>query len=86
MAIAERKVDGATVYEVTLTTLMINSRTITLPKAPKAPEKVTLDVIGGSAQSLNTDFVVSAASIQWTAMGLETVLSVNDKVRIIFHD
>lgn len=83
MAIAERKFDGAVVYEVTIDNTIYNSKTVTLSVQPSTPDRVILDVIGGSAQSLNTDFKLNGSNIEWGQMGLEAMLSVGDKIRII---
>jgi hypothetical protein len=76
---------SAEIIEVLLTATDISNKYITLPFAPYNPIKVTLDVIGGTAQTQFVDYQIINTTLLWNAMGLETILSVNDKLRIVYY-
>ena len=57
-----------------------------LDGTPASSYNVALDLIGGTAQSLNGDFGVDGTRIVWdsTAYGLNGELATNDIVRVIY--
>lgn len=59
----------------------ISNKQITLPAAPVSATKVMVDLIGGSAQQYGTDYSVSGTTLSWSALGLESVLTVGSVIR-----
>jgi hypothetical protein len=76
---------SAEIIEVLLTPTDISNKYIMLPFAPFNPLKVTVDVIGGTAQTQFVDYQILGLTFAWAGMGLETILSVNDKLRIVYY-
>lgn len=86
MAISHRRKISADVYDVVLTNADIEATYLVLPlPLPSDPQKITVDVMGLGAQSQYVDFIVTSGKIQWTAMGLETIVSTGDRLRITYH-
>jgi hypothetical protein len=85
VALASRIRTSADVYEITVSALDISNKYAALPAAPYSVPKVTLDVIGGTAQTQFVDYIIVGTTLIWNAMGLETILSVNDKIRIVYY-
>jgi hypothetical protein len=63
-----------------------SAKAFDLDGTPVSGYNVALDLIGGTAQSLNGDFGVDGTKIVWdsTAYGLNGQLSTNDIVRVIY--
>ena len=85
MATASKIRINTEVIEVTISATNIANKFITLPSQPFNPLKVTVDVIGGPAQQQFVDYIINVNTLSWNAMGLETVLSVNDRLRIVYY-
>ena len=85
MATAAKIRTSAEVIEISVTSTDIANKYITLPYPPFNPLKVTLDVIGGTAQKQFVDYIITSNILSWNAMGLETILSVNDGLRIVYY-
>lgn len=78
-------IDNAYIVEViVLTAGEATAKAITLSNTPSDPNKVTLDLIGGTSQQFGLDFTVSGAILSWDGFALETVLTIGDKLRVIF--
>jgi hypothetical protein len=73
------------VENVLLTSLDITNKQITLSQTPLNPLEVVLDIPSGITQAYGLDFIVSANVLDWDGYGLETILSQNDRLRIIYQ-
>ncbi len=84
--------DGETLDTLAAATEQVEYRTIsgaessakqlTLTATPTSAAKVMLDVIGGGAQEYSVDYTVSSATLSWSGLALDGVLSSGDKLRI----
>lgn len=61
-----------------------SAKQLVLTEVPTDPEKVTLDLIGGTSQQKNLDFDVLGSILTWNGFALETVIEEGDKLRIIY--
>lgn len=88
MAVATRRLPSASIYEVTLSNMDVLSSFIYLPGAvPADTTRVAIDVVGLGPQSMNVDYVITIdGRLLWNAMGLDTVLSAGDKLRIVYFN
>ena len=69
----------------TITSTMISTKSLTLTKTPTIPSQVLIFPIGGIIQSVfNDDFFVEGNVISWAGKNLEFLLSVDDKVVVLF--
>lgn len=75
-----------TVVYRTLDTTEASNEQVVLAANPSSPTQVAMDLIGGTAQSLNGDFGVSDSTVRWdsTAYNLNGMLLLGDKIRIIY--
>jgi hypothetical protein len=78
-------IDNAYIVEVRILSAgEASAQEIVLGKTPVDPQKVTLDLIGGTSQQFGLDFTISGATLSWAGLALETVLEEGDKLRIIY--
>lgn len=73
---------GGNYLTVCLNSAQIAAKGITLPSIPQS--EVQLQVIGGTAQKQNIDFVVSAQALGWSGLALELLLSEGDYLSISY--
>jgi len=86
VGIVSRKRVSADVHEVQLSPLDIEATYLVLPgPLPVTSYKVTLDVVGLGAQAQNVDYQIIDNKVQWTALGLETLISAGDRLRLVYH-
>lgn len=84
MAIASRIRSGADVYDLPALTLSdIAAGFVFLPVTPSYPQKVIIEIGGGVPQVYNVDYIITGNRIIWNALGMQTVLSEGDRMRII---
>ena len=59
---------------------------ISISGTPILSDNVAMDLIGGTAQSINNDFAVDGTTIRWdsTLYSLYGILSDGDQIRVIF--
>ncbi len=69
----------------------IASKYVTLDGTPVNPGYVALDIIGGTAQAIRTDFTVSGVpsvgwTVDWAGLNLDTTgpLALGDQLRVIY--
>lgn len=76
-------------YQVEYPTLSggdVAAKQITLSYLPNTPSKVTLDVIGGSAQIYGDDYLVSGSVLTWSGLGLDDgSLIAGDRLRVVYY-
>jgi hypothetical protein len=65
-----------------LTALEVSNKSLSLDNLPAGPDKVTLDVVGGTSQKPGVDFIVIGDTISWEGLGLEPDLTEGDFLRI----
>jgi hypothetical protein len=70
----------------TLQPVDATNRFVTLDGTPVSSNNVALDIIGGTAQALPSDFTVSGATVRWdfTSSNLNGLLAAQDQLRVIF--
>ena len=61
-----------------------SAKAMTLAALPSSPAKVMLDLIGGTAQIYNTDFVVTGSTLSWSGLGLDGLIASGDVVRVMY--
>lgn len=76
--------DNYIVEQITLTAQEALDMEAVLSFTPAGPEKVTLDVIGGTSQKQGLDYEVIGNKINWNGKSLETALEENDELRVIY--
>jgi hypothetical protein len=70
---------------ITATEDQVLNKRIVLQFHPSVPENVKIDVkYAGGPLFLNEDFIVSGNLISWENLELQNLLSVGDKLRIIY--
>lgn len=59
---------------------------VELSGTPAVADNVAMDLIGGSAQALTSDFGVDGTKVVWDdiSYGLYSLLATDDKIRIIY--
>jgi hypothetical protein len=83
MANAPIRPSGAVVTDyIEITSPILSAQQATLSGTPVFPLKTLVDVIGGIAQQYTNDFIITGNIINWASMGLGTILSVGDVLRI----
>lgn len=65
-----------------ITALEVQNKAVVLQNLPAGPDKVTLDVVGGTSQRPGADFIVVGNTVSWEGLGLEPDLSAGDFIRI----
>lgn len=70
---------------VTLDSAAITAAQITLTHIPVKANQVVLDVISGSPQIYDDDFVVTGSTLSWSGKSLESFLIVGDKLRVQYY-
>lgn len=65
-----------------LTALEVQAKAVVLQNQPAGPDKVTLDVVGGTSQRPGADFVLVGNVVSWDGLGLEPDLVAGDFLRI----
>jgi hypothetical protein len=68
----------------TLTSGNVSDKYVSLANSPYAATEVLLDVIHGCTQRYDTDYTVSGVQVQWTGLGLDGVLEVDDELRVVY--
>jgi hypothetical protein len=70
----------------TLSSTDATNRYLNLDGTPSSYSNVAMDLIGGTAQGLVTDFTVSGITVRWdySSSLLYNQLSTGDNIRIIF--
>jgi hypothetical protein len=70
----------------TLDASSASQKYVDMSGTPSLPNNVALDLISGTAQSLNGDFAVDGTRIKWdsTVYGLYSQLVLGDKLRVIY--
>lgn len=76
--------DNYIVEQIILTATDELNKNTSLSYLPASPEKVTLDVIGGTSQRRNFDYEVLGQVLNWDGFSLETSLSEGDELRAIY--
>lgn len=70
---------------IELNSTMITNKQLTLTEIPINNNQVLLDIPSGITQAYGIDFVVMANVLSWNGMGLETILEVNDRLRVVYQ-
>lgn len=75
------------VVYVTMTSIMISSKQLTLPGGGVVADSygnpiIAVNLVDTSAQQLNVDFTVAGSIVSWNGLGLETILREGDTLRI----
>jgi hypothetical protein len=75
---------GESGYIHQITAGEISAKQLTLASAPATPSLVKVDIAGGCVQVNGIDFTVTSDNLSWNALGMETVISVNDYIQITY--
>lgn len=67
---------------IELSAAQVLAKQIELPSAPQT--EVLLDVVGGTLQKQNVDFVVTGNLLSWTGLSLELLLEVGNYLTISY--
>lgn len=67
---------------ITITQENIDSKSVTLARAPLSPGFVTLEIIGGITQLYGIDYTVNSVTLSWDGLGLDGFLEVGDVLYI----
>jgi hypothetical protein len=67
---------------ITLTSLMITNKAVSLTQTPKVAANTKLDVDAGIPQRYGLDYTVTGASLSWASLGLDGTLVAGDVLRI----
>jgi hypothetical protein len=67
---------------ITLTTLMVTNKSVTLSQTPKIAANTKLNVDGGIPQRYSLDYSVTGAVLSWTGLGLDGTLIAGDVLRV----
>lgn len=67
-----------------LTATEETNKQLVLTQTPTSPDNVTMDISGGTSQAFGDDFTVIGNIVSWNGLTLETVLTENDVIRIIY--
>jgi hypothetical protein len=68
-----------------ITGQMLLDKGLSLPLAPKEPNKVLVDIFsGGGPATYDEDFIVSDDFLSWDGKGLQSVLDTSDRLRIYY--
>lgn len=68
----------------TITNTESINKELTLANVPPDPTLVTLDIINGTPQRYNDDYIVSGDRLIWNGYALDVTLEQGDKLRIIY--
>ena len=63
----------------------IISEGLALSNTPLEPSKVLLDVIGGSSQIYGIDFTIIGSNLNWSGLGLSSVIAEDDYLRVTYY-
>ena len=88
MATATRRRSSAEIYEILMTPAIIAAGSLPLPGNPPVDKtRIALDVIALGPQVLNVDYMINVSNtLLWNAMGLQTVLSIGDRIRLVYYN
>lgn len=67
---------------ISIDAIAISTKQITLPVAPVS--NVLLDVVGGTSQRQNVDFIVTGMVLSWAGLSLELLLAAGDYLSISY--
>ena len=70
---------------ITLTLTNITNKQLTLLETPYPGSVIQLIPVGGIAQVLFLDYEIDGAVISWDGLGLDGILSNNDKIQIFYQ-
>lgn len=85
MALATKIKTSADIYVILLTPSDVSSGFIFLPGVlPADQNRILVDVIALGPQVLNVDYIIIGNRLDWNALGMQTVLSAGDRLRIMF--
>ena len=73
------------VNKLTLSSLDIANKFVTLTSSPTSSSDTILNVVGGITQEYSVDFTVSGAILSWSGLGLESILAEGDRLIIQFN-
>ena len=62
----------------------ISNKYVLLSDIPSTPSDTILNVVGGIVQDYGNDYEVSMNVLTWDGLGLESILSVGDKIIVQF--
>lgn len=68
----------------TLNSTDISNKFVLLSDIPTTPSDTILNIIGGIVQDYGNDYEVSMNILSWDGLGLESILSVGDKIIVQF--
>ena len=68
----------------TLSSSDASNKFISLTGVPLDATQVAMDLIGGTAQAWNGDFIVDGTKVRWDGYALDGTLSTGDKIRTIY--
>ena len=76
--------DNYIVEQITITAAQNLAQRAELNFLPAGPDKVTLDLIGGTSQVRDKDYYMDGKFIAWDGKALETLIDENDELRVIY--
>lgn len=62
----------------------ITGQGITLTNSPATASKTELSVIEGQPGEYGVDFTVAGNALSWAALGLDGILAVGDKLKVVY--
>lgn len=68
----------------TTTSGNITDKYVTLAHTPTSATEVALDVVGGCTQYYDEDYTVAGSNVDWNGKGLDGVIEIGDKLRVIY--
>lgn len=70
---------------IQLNAAQVANKQVTLSQTPIEATQVLLDIPSGVTQVYGPDFSVSGNILTWNGLGLETILEINDRLRIVYQ-